>query len=915
MSNERSPHNTLRKIHRHIDKVKLILLKKDKIFYSRYCHLFEQLKQSRQRFIDTINLDVENGDIKPIKLFLVQHNLAFGPGQGVLKFIKQAYLHKRVRRTSLQKAKDIVEKLILDEVEAFATGMSLYHVLHNMKLGGACCAVALLELKVVRDQIKTVPIHLTSNETARLSREIGHRLVKYHIMGLDSFWPEPDNITTSEQILNLVEDEALKTLLIRHLLTPKDKELLETLRKVHGQAGEESKPQEGTDDAKEIRETPYHDRALIWLKEWRATRRGEAAIEELLSRTSKVGKQYRRQILRISLKYWVLPSVAKMILAVQRLLTVMYLPFKDYKPNGQIVILDTGIAPAIVQGHLLNLKELEGEDVVVISVLAKRLGGSSPKRIEQLCRIYAEAAYNLGAKIVLLCNTMDANALATLVKEFPIPIIGPIIPAVKAALKYWKAHNIITRNIGVIATKATIESSAYVNEIQNCEPEAKVFNVIAPLLATMVDIDGSGKMESQVMSQRNLSILEANLRPLTKKNIDILILGCTHYGVFEQAIHEIWKRCTGKEIFLVNSSRELPNYILTYLRQNRILSLRCDQKGTISHMASAEDATRFKQGIMKITGHAAEVIPMDIGEVVGRLSDEDRLFQETVFRESREDINLRGIIINSNLSAEIKVAIADKMYGTGNMKNKQMNGEILKIELKDEHIRELVRLAIGNKNILKILSNLIGSDLQVIKVQKKNGEARIFVRSNTQNYFIIGENNCFVHILLPLDKNFKAGLRFFKTLDKYIHVKKIDLSFLGETVTTYHKQGELEKFNEALKKINKIKQKMERNKEFPNHSRTCTKEVKQYLERIGFRNVLIETKKVHEVEHSYIIIVLLDTEVIIDISASQFERVEEKPGVFYMRDVGIVVIPRKEVANVQQTNPKLLFFYDGKYNC
>ena len=640
----------LRKIHCRIDNVKFILQKKDEEFYNKHSCFFEQLKEPKQRFIDTINLVMDNGAIKTIKLILVQHNLAFGPGKGRLKFIKHVSFPEKIKNSSLHEISDIVEKQDLEEVEASATGMSLYNALHNVKLGGASSAVSLVEFKEIKDQIQIIPLYLTKIETAKLSREIGSRLVKYLIMSPDGFWPGPDGVNTEEQVLEWVEDGALKTLLLRHLLAPKDNELLETLNKVHAQQEEKKKARVKEDNAEELLETPYHDAALMWLKEWKATKRGEMAIEELESRTSKVGKQYRHQILRTALKYRVMPSVAKDIVAVKRLLTVMHLPFRDYKPDGRIVILDTGIAPAIAQENLSKLKELYREDIVIISVLSKRLGGSSPKKIEQLCRIYAEAAYNLGAKIVLLCNTMDANARDVLDKDFSIPILGPIGPAVKAALRLEVPNGAKQRKIGIIATKATTESGAYISNIRNHAPEVKVFSVVAPLLATMVDMGAFDKLRPPSVSQKAVSVLEANIRPLMKKGIDTLILGCTHYGVFKQAIHDIWKRCTDQELRIVDSSMELSHYTLEYLKQNKLLSFRLEHKGTVSRMASEEDTQRFKQRINEITGRVAEVKPMDIGEVVGRLSEEDRLFQETVSRESKEDINLRGIIINSDLS-------------------------------------------------------------------------------------------------------------------------------------------------------------------------------------------------------------------------------------------------------------------------
>lgn len=696
--------STLGKIHSRIDKVKLIIQDKDVDFYNKHCHLFERLEGLRQKFIDTINLKMDDDSTKTVKLFLVQHNLAFGPGQGELKFIKHIDLPEGIEKSSLAEIKDIVENIVLEEVESSAVEKSLFHALHNIKLGGASSAIMLMEIEDIGGEIKTVPINLTKSETIRLARDIGNRLVKYRIMGPDSFWPEPDNETTNEQILNWVEDEALNTLWLKQLLAPKDKDLIEVLDNVHKQM--DAQKTQGKNNTILIHETPYHDSAIMWLKEWRATRRGKMAMEELNSEESKVSRHYRQSVSRTEQKYDVMPSIAKDIIAVKRLLTVMLHPFRDYRPNGQIVVMDTGIAPVISQEHLLKLEELAGEDVVIISVLSRRLGGSSPMRIEQLCRIYVEAAYNLGAKIVLLCNTMDANARATMEKEFSIPILGPIVPAVEAVFRFEKANGAKVKSIGIVATKATIESDAYINEIRKRSQNVKIFSVVTPLFATMVDMSEFDKMRSQVISQRNRSIIEANLKPLMEKNIDILILGCTHYGVFGPVIHEIWKSHTGREIRIVDTAKELSYYTLAFLKQNKILSLRTEQKGKVSYIASEEDTPQFERKVSEMTGCIANVVPIDIGEVVGRLSEEDRLFQKTVARESREDINLRAGIINSNLSAKTKVAIADKLYGVKDRSVKQLDCEILPLELKDEHIKEIASLTTQNEELLTILSHI-----------------------------------------------------------------------------------------------------------------------------------------------------------------------------------------------------------------
>jgi glutamate racemase len=301
---------------------------------------------------------------------------------------------------------------------------------------------------------------------------------------------------------------------------------------------------------------------------------------------------------------------------------------------------------------------------------------------------------------------MDANARATMVKEFSIPILGPIVPAVEAVFRIEKIYGTRAKSIGVIATKATIESGTYINVIRSYNKDVKIFSIATPLFATMVDTGEFEKMRAQVISCRDKCIIEANLRPLMEKKIDVLILGCTHYGVFGQAIHEIWKNCTGEDIHIVDTSEELSHYTRNFLEENKILSLRVEQKGRVSYVASEAETPRFERKVLEITGCTSKVEPIDIGEVVGRLSEEDISFQKTVARESEKDLNLRADIINSNLSAETKVAIADKLYGVQDKGDSQFNSEILSLELKDDHIKEISSLTTQNEELLKILSRI-----------------------------------------------------------------------------------------------------------------------------------------------------------------------------------------------------------------
>ena len=63
-------------------------------------------------------------------------------------------------------------------------------------------------------------------------------------------------------------------------------------------------------------------------------------------------------------------------------------------------------------------------------------------------------------------------------------------------------------------------------------------------------------------------------------------------------------------------------------------------------------------------------------------------------------------IIDSNLSAEAKVTIADKLYGVKDKSVSLPGCEILSPELKDEHIKEITGLTTQNEELLNILSHI-----------------------------------------------------------------------------------------------------------------------------------------------------------------------------------------------------------------
>ncbi|MFH1655819.1 MAG: glutamate racemase [Candidatus Omnitrophota bacterium] len=143
--------------------------------------------------------------------------------------------------------------------------------------------------------------------------------------------------------------------------------------------------------------------------------------------------------------------------------------------------------------------------------------------------------------IVIACNTSSSVALSVLKRHFKIPIIGVISPGIKEAI--YATRN---KRIGVIATKATINSQAYQRQIKRIDSKIKVFNQACPLLVPLVE-------EGWLNQKSTYDIASYYLKPLKKAKIDTLILGCTHYPLLKKVLRNI----LGGSVRLIDSAQQV----------------------------------------------------------------------------------------------------------------------------------------------------------------------------------------------------------------------------------------------------------------------------------------------------------------------------------------------------------------------
>jgi glutamate racemase len=210
----------------------------------------------------------------------------------------------------------------------------------------------------------------------------------------------------------------------------------------------------------------------------------------------------------------------------------------DSRPIG---IFDSGVGGLTVVGQVRKM--LPRERIVYFGDTARvPYGTKSKETVTKFSVENIEFLMRNDVKMVIVaCNTASALSLAFLKKCFRVPIIGVIEPGARAAVS-------VTRNkkIGVIGTSATVASGSYEKTIKRIDPRMSLFAQSCPLFVPLVE---EGWIDTDVTRK----MAETYLRPLKKKGIDTLIMGCTHYPILKDVI----QKTIGKEVLLVDSAKEV----------------------------------------------------------------------------------------------------------------------------------------------------------------------------------------------------------------------------------------------------------------------------------------------------------------------------------------------------------------------
>ncbi|AAM23510.1 MAG: glutamate racemase [Caldanaerobacter sp.] len=244
--------------------------------------------------------------------------------------------------------------------------------------------------------------------------------------------------------------------------------------------------------------------------------------------------------------------------------------------NGPIGIIDSGVGGITVLKRLLEI--LPEEDYIYFGDTLRVPYGNRPKEeIEKFTREIVNYLKKQKVKaVVIACNTICSSINKN---DYEILMFGILEAGIKSAVEATS-----NGRIGVIATKRTVESEAYLKGIKRLNRNAMVFQKACPELVLIVE---NGFYEASSI----YSAVKKCTEEFLEKDIDTLVLGCTHFPILLPFI----ERVVDNKVTVVDPAIKLAHEVKKYLVENNLVK---DKKGgQIRFLVTGE-----KENFIKVAG-------------------------------------------------------------------------------------------------------------------------------------------------------------------------------------------------------------------------------------------------------------------------------------------------------------------------
>jgi len=175
--------------------------------------------------------------------------------------------------------------------------------------------------------------------------------------------------------------------------------------------------------------------------------------------------------------------------------------------------------------------------------------------------------------VIIACNTATATSLRKIQQEY-LPKFYPdrrVLGVIKPVVEELE-NQIFNNKIGIIGTKATVRSNAFIREINNILPSTKVYQQACPLLVPYIEDSGRNKKILEL-------ILKDYLGGLLKNDIKSLILACTHYELVKKEVEHI----VGPKIKVISEGSIVASKLKSYLLRHKEVEKLLEKNNKVSY--------------------------------------------------------------------------------------------------------------------------------------------------------------------------------------------------------------------------------------------------------------------------------------------------------------------------------------------
>lgn len=233
----------------------------------------------------------------------------------------------------------------------------------------------------------------------------------------------------------------------------------------------------------------------------------------------------------------------------------------NHSPTQPIGIFDSGIGGLTVAHALVN--SLPHENIIYFGDTAHLpYGDKSTAAIQAYAVKIAHMLLQQECKLILIaCNSASAAAYE-LVKEY-IASKAIVMNVIDPVVRFLK-DQYSTKRIGLIGTRQTVNSHIYKKKIDDLNTGITLSSYATNLLASAIEEFGNHRVID--------SLLEVYLAQPNLRNVDALVLACTHYPIIKERILQHYQQLNHGSVDIIDSSEIVAHAVKRQLEKNNLLN-------------------------------------------------------------------------------------------------------------------------------------------------------------------------------------------------------------------------------------------------------------------------------------------------------------------------------------------------------